>query len=728
MKALRHICLLIAVLTLLLGCAAAQAESRSFGITINYGEPAQFSVEDYYSGDGYTYQWNWYDENDEWTLLEDVTGPVFDLDSCTRPLSICCDVLDGEGVAIDSFDWYVDIENHLTAKAVGGRYPFVAPGEDVRMEVEASCDEGTLFYKWTDPDGNVLEGATESVLVAENIKKKGSYNCCVSDIFENTTEVTWRVSIDNQLDIRTVGNGTIYLLPGDDARMEVVASCLQGNLRYEWQDGQHNVIGGATDPVFVVPNVDHNQTYFCYVYDDYDNSRSDSFHIAIDTGLGVDRSDFELLVPYGETTTLSVSAYSSNATLTYEWKDSDGDTIVDATTSEYITPPILEYANYTCYVRDEYGNSQRVDFWVDVDSGLTAAADGPDFFNLQPGESVDLKVNASVNVGDVHYRWGGWSAPETTYTYNTGAVESSGWFNCRVLDDFDRYIYVDFFCAVNAQTLTDSNPIAMSTEEGDFFYFLVVPETTGDYYFVTTGGEYDDFELYGPDYQSIETENLLYTGQKGIRAVHLEAGQRYILEINLFEDNAEYTLSLDKSIEPIEPAEDDLEEIEEGVTWYLRKGQTVVIPENLDGYDFKAFREMGDAGLLSANRDRMTALSEGTTKVRVTFHDRDAAYIYRVIVMDAPVVSLPDSLNTLSSEALAGTDSAAFVAMGQDVSCVGQNAFNGSGLKQLLVSGSKTTFAGGALRGTGEITMIVPKDSRALRYADDHGIHYLLLP
>lgn len=670
-------------------------------------------------------------------VIEGATDAVYVAHNVNKNGYYSCTVYDDLGNHTSLY-WDIRIDNQLTVKQIGDRSVNVRPGEAVQMEVSASCKQGGLRYVWEDRYGNVIADATGASLIAENITKEMWYTCTVYDDYGNSSSRTWYIDVNN-LVVNPVGSTDLFILPGADVRMEVTASCDLGELRYQWKDMDRNDIADATVPVFTAHGVNKTGRYSCVVTDDYGNTSYIYFEIKIDSGLGVDSESYSLTVPYGESAVLSTSAYCDSKSLSYEWEDFDYNTIDGAHGASYTTPPVEKNGTYRCYIKDEYGNTAEVRFDIIVANELTVFADGPQLFNLEPGESALLKVKAETKLGLIHYGWDSWDRSDASEknTYNTGALYESGWHYCRIYDDYGNRKTVDFFCAVNMQTLTENVDVVADKANGDFCYFLITPETTGRYSISISGGWYDDFDLKrisNPEFEDIDSVMTLKNEEDRIyvKSAMLEAGKQYILEINLFEDNKTYTLRLENADDKPIQKQREITEREMGTTWYLRKGQTAVIPATpqwIDFYDPEITDiKIENEALLSANGDRITALAEGTTKVNVIYDDRDTALIYQVVVLDAPVVTLPSALNVLSAEAFAGDTDISLIELGNNVGRIERDAFNASGIRQLWVSSPNTTFAGGALRGIDGITLVVPKGSRAERYAREHKINYLLLP
>ena len=168
------------------------------------------------------YQWNlyglgadeWGNEYEDWWPIEGTTEATYTTEPITRYTMYRCVVRDEYGNAT-SVDFYVSVDNHFMASAVQ-QSQLVIPNTSATMEVEASCDVGSISYQWhgfepwVDEWGNECEiqipidGATEAVYISEPITGYTHYYCHVQDECGNAIGVEFFASIDNQFSAEAI--------------------------------------------------------------------------------------------------------------------------------------------------------------------------------------------------------------------------------------------------------------------------------------------------------------------------------------------------------------------------------------------------------------------------------------------------------------------------------------------------------------------------------------------
>lgn len=365
--------------------------------------------------------------------------------------------------------------NHLTVESVTDTSFTVAPGETVRMEVQASCDVGNITYNWYRYDDLrnyyvfVSGGNKPSFTLTAN--KACQFYCEVSDDYGNREEIWYRINIDNELQVSAVEPTEITALPGDSVTMGVEATCASGTLYYEWfkysRDGREIALSSETGTSCTII-ADASREYYCRVTDDYGNEQTVSFYITTDNQLSAQAAaDTDLTVEIGDTFTLEVEATCSVGTLHYQWR-----TLVKQSSNNYLERviPNETAASYTaiadkagrfiCLVSDDYGNSTEVWFWVSVDNQLKAWAVTSTNVTVEMGGSVTMEAAGECAVGGLTYQWyqqikeGQDSYYEeipnaTASSYTAENLTEAKEFYCEVCDEYNNEENVYFYLSLD---------------------------------------------------------------------------------------------------------------------------------------------------------------------------------------------------------------------------------------------------------------------------------------
>ena len=349
-----------------------------------------------------------------------------------------------------AFDVYLaKLTGLVSVSSVGGISEHLAQyGESVTLAVETVCtDESvSLSYRWTGSDGDI-EGATQATYTIPNVTRTDTYWCHVTDEYGNTESAYFYVKVDNDLTISRVGDPTMSnssrtVAPGGSVDLSVTASCRAGELTYRWYDPDWNVIEGATQATYTVPNVTSAGWYYCYVTDQYGNEANVNFYVRIDNQLTVQCvGDCERVVAPGDSVTMAVDVSCLDRTgLAYRWSGPDGE-IAGATAATYTVQNIARAGGYYCYVTDQYDSWVSVGFYVTIDNHLTVQPMVGSYIMVAPGEAATLEVTVSCDDRDgLTYRWTGpeWNTIEgatgTSYTAAVNAAYSV--YSCIVTDKY----------------------------------------------------------------------------------------------------------------------------------------------------------------------------------------------------------------------------------------------------------------------------------------------------
>lgn len=173
----------------------------------------------------------------------------------------------------------------------------------------------------------------------------------------------------------------------------------------------------------------------------------------VDSGLTVNTEGQMITVGAGESVTLAVDAYVNIGGIHYQWYRRDDQEVAvkieGAADSSYKIEAVNSNHEYYCEIRDDYNSSWGVWFEVRVDSGLSAFGGG-DIYAAN-GESVELKVEANVKKGSIHYQWKRSTESDTTPipgatepTYVTEPLDGRQSYVCSVSDDYGNSIDLSF--------------------------------------------------------------------------------------------------------------------------------------------------------------------------------------------------------------------------------------------------------------------------------------------
>ena len=268
-------------------------------------------------------------------------------------------------------------DNGFYARALNGQDTFtVTYGESVTMRVDAGCDQGELHYEWyREGDFNPIEGATEASLTVENVVSRMFGWCEVSDDYDHIESVMFYIYVDNHLQAEALnGQDTITVSLGDSVTLQVEASCIAGEIRYEWFDEEGNQIEGANSESYTLKNVTKYQRFRCHVNDDFGARKDIWFEVRIENGFYAwPAGEDQFRVSYGDVVTLEVEAGCADGELHYEWYvlvDGDGWNRIEGADSgicEYEVPTVeMDCYAIMCLVTDDYGNPAEIHFLIRV--------------------------------------------------------------------------------------------------------------------------------------------------------------------------------------------------------------------------------------------------------------------------------------------------------------------------------------------------------------------------
>ena len=193
-----------------------------------------------------------------------------------------------------------------------------------------------------------------------------------------TKTAVFHVNIDNDFWAYAKSDSEIRVAnSGDKAVLEVDAYAINMNgMKYAWYEGsvnEDNLIGGAKGAKYTTPGITTFKKYICKVSDYYGNENCVYFYVSIENhlfayyegGRKYDTYKTVKVLP-GQGCTLKVTAEADDMSqLQYEWDDFE-----DNHTNTLVIDPVERNTDYRCYVKDQYGNSAEVNFYVEVENNL----------------------------------------------------------------------------------------------------------------------------------------------------------------------------------------------------------------------------------------------------------------------------------------------------------------------------------------------------------------------
>ena len=415
------------------------------------------------ANEGESIYYTWYKSSDTGEDVELAsTTASCETEKITRNQTYYCAVSDAYGETKNVW-FYVSVDSKLTVDAVGDDHVTVPLNETTTLEVEATAAEGVaLTYQWYYWDSDIdeyelIEGATGTSYTTKAITTSEEYRCEVRDVYGNEESVAFTISVANNFKVEPVGSTSVYVSEGGSATLAVNATA-NSALTYQWhQSGPEGwfEIENATESTYTTGAITNSTIFVCEVKDSYGNEGTISFRVSVENGLTATAvGETDLTVDLNDLVTLRVNATATSGELTYEWLKNDA-WILGAEDATYTVDDVTEYAEYTCVVRDTYDNTQYVRFYirVNVDTGLSAVADGSTVVEVESGTRTILKVKASTTTdADITYNWyeyndevGDWEwYAEAVTSFKTPVIKKDSQFKCVVRDKYGNEIDIIF--------------------------------------------------------------------------------------------------------------------------------------------------------------------------------------------------------------------------------------------------------------------------------------------
>lgn len=282
-----------------------------------------------------------------------------------------------------------------------------------------------------------------------------------TDLEEEILEesVTAETTEDN-LTIYSEKDNDITVSPGESTDLEVSAGVEAGNIFYRWYSNGDEV-KGETEATLRLTDISQSITYRCEVTDDYENIEYVYFYITVDGGLTVSSGKYNYItVEPRDSMDLTVIAGVKAGNISYTWYKDNWEEQEEETEATLHLSEVSEDSEYYCYVEDDYGNSEKIYFYITVNSGFVVYSEYNNYMTVKPLESAKLEVSASVEAGTLSYQWYGdglleGETEEVLYLSNIDRTDS---YSCDISDDYGHSTSVYFYITVDGGLAINNDP------------------------------------------------------------------------------------------------------------------------------------------------------------------------------------------------------------------------------------------------------------------------------
>ena len=314
-------------------------------------------------------------------LDEEIPGAATDsltTEPITNAKSYYCSVEDAFG-NYQQFYFHVVVDNGLT---VAQTEPVVINHVcNVELSVDASCINGSLRYQWYTPEGVPITGANTARYIAENVADTITYQCKVTDEYDNCVTASFDVIWEHDFQVERLGSAYRFVRPGESATLQISASCPDDTLHYRWyvktlSDHDEYSASGVMSDTYVFDD-GFTGVYACHVTDSYGNTKVVEFTV-FDEGVERDLDE-------GLTQTVSITNFQECAALYFTPAESgeytfstdsalgsasylfDGERLIASANAEEsaeedaeITAALASGIPYTLLVKHVYEGSGRI--------------------------------------------------------------------------------------------------------------------------------------------------------------------------------------------------------------------------------------------------------------------------------------------------------------------------------------------------------------------------------
>ena len=465
--------------------------------------------------EGTTLSYSW--EKNYNTIEDAADAGSYTIPAVTEEAEYSCTVKDQYGNS-ETVYFNVTVNTHLTAYAEGEdesrySYPEVSPNSPLTLKVVASADEGTvLTYSWQ-KNYSTIEGETSDSYTIPAVTESATYSCTVRDQYENSETVYFYVSVNSHLTARAEGARDGYrdaypeVSPNSPLTLKVIASADEGTeLTYSWQKN-YNTIEGETSDSYALEAATESATYSCTVRDQFRNTVTVYFYVSINSHLIAypegGRADYSSITisvaPHDSTTLRVIHSVDEGVPLTFTWEK--GYTTIDgANADSYTLNDITSADTYRCVVKDSYGNSKTVTFYIRVENNLVVFPDGnpnpagySTYLDVPYGGSETLyAITSADDMTNLTFDWycdNRRIADASTDHYELNNVERTAEYRCTVSDPYgntdDVYFYVRVINHLNAYP-------EGGDEDDDYISLRVAPNSSLTLHAIVTADDTSD--------------------------------------------------------------------------------------------------------------------------------------------------------------------------------------------------------------------------------------------
>lgn len=244
---------------------------------------------------------------------------------------------------------------------------------------------------------------------------------------------------------------------GKETELYLPVTSSYGDIKYTWykvvseneSDGTREMEElSTTGARLKVTNVTEKQKYFCRA-DDGNDSTWIEFLVTVDTGVKFkNNGDQSFYEKPGQSITLDAEAEANpGVELQYQWYEEKKRTegwyewqpVTGATSPSYDITVGLHYARYLCRVTDSYGGTYEKPFSISVKTLSTGLDETYQDVRVLPGESAELKVVVSSELGDdqITYEWQKYN--EDTNDYETLSEEKGNAITVTNIEKDEKY-------------------------------------------------------------------------------------------------------------------------------------------------------------------------------------------------------------------------------------------------------------------------------------------------
>ena len=424
--------------------------------------------------DNLTYEWHKAElntEEDVWEesgdAIEGATDSTYTVESVDAYEMYRCTVKDEYGNNEDVLI-YVHPDTGLVLNGEEYQDIEVNLNETATLEVPVTANEGEeLTYEWEKDEEPLDEDGAS--LTTEPLTQTAQYWCRVSDQYGYYTNVWFNVFVNTEWSI-DYDIDDVYVDLGGDAELSApVKGDEDADLQYRWYDEDNNPLPGATEKNLTVENVTKSAEYMCKVSDSYGNYEWATITVFVNNRFSVRANGSTFQVKPGDDQLLQVEAFAANGDLTYTWYKvlSNGEKVRvnpqdKDEPNKYLVKDFNRLATeYSCEVKDEYGNTKTMTFNLYLYTGINVTYDDDDF-EVAPGTEVKLKVTPTSEVAGNTYRYK-WFTGEsdhlipsydedysgaTTNELTIKAANKTEHYQCLVTDEYGTECYAYFYVEV----------------------------------------------------------------------------------------------------------------------------------------------------------------------------------------------------------------------------------------------------------------------------------------